>query len=146
MYIKIHLIINNEIFNKQRVFYYEGLEFAGMINKNNNTLELNTLNPPIISNDDFILITGHVAGNDISFIIYNHSIYTHSTEHTREVHYPIHSLFIGECFKDFNQIKFKNISIKINNIRITMRNLTSLYHSKYQLLICFLSQPFYTIV
>ena len=99
-----------------------------MQNKNN-SLEFNSLNPKIKSDDDFVLITGHVNGNDVSFIIYNHFIHKHSTKHTREVNYLIHSLFIGEIYTDFDQLKFKNITIKINNISATMRHLSSFNHN-----------------
>ena len=121
--------MNNEIFNKQGLFYHKDYEFTGIIKKNENgALEFNTLNPAITSNDDFILITGHINGKNISFVMYNHYIYSHSTKHTREVIYLIHSLFIGEIYTEFDQLKFKNISIKINNISSTMRLLSSFIH------------------
>jgi len=98
------------------LFYHEDNEFTGIIKKNENgSLEVNILNPIVISNDDFVLITGHVNGEKVSFVMYNHFIYIHSTEHTREVTYLIHSLFIGETYTNFDQLKFKNISLKINN-------------------------------
>ena len=100
IWLKINiLIMDNEIFNKQGLFYYEDNEFTGIIKKNENgSLEVNTLNPIIFSKDDFVLITGHVNGKKVSFVMYNHFIYSHSTEHTWEVTYLIHSLFIGETY------------------------------------------------
>lgn len=131
IWLKINiLIMDNEIFNKQGLFYYEDNEFTGIIKKNENgSLEVNTLNPIIFSKDDFVLITGHVNGKKVSFVMYNHFIYSHSTEHTWEVTYLIHSLFIGETYTNFDQLKFKNISLKINNISSTMRLLSSFNHN-----------------
>lgn len=38
--------MDNEIFNKQGLFYHEDHEFTGIIKKNKNgSLEVNTLNP-----------------------------------------------------------------------------------------------------
>ena len=122
--------MDNEIFNKQGLFYHDDNEFTGIIKKNENgSIEFNTLNPIVISNDDFVLIRGHVNGKKVSFVMYNHFIYKHSTEHTREVTYLIHSLFIGENYTRFDQLKFKNISLKINNISSTMRLLSSFNHN-----------------
>lgn len=131
IWLKINiLIMDNEIFNKQGLFYYEDNEFTGIIKKNENgSLEVNTLNPIIFSKDDFVLITGHVNGKKVSFVMYNHFIYSHSTEHTWEVTYLIHSLFNGETYTNFDQLKFKNISLKINNISSTMRLLSSFNHN-----------------
>lgn len=131
IWLKINiLIMDNEIFNKQGLFYYEDNEFTGIIKKNENgSLEVNTLNPIIFSKGDFVLITGHVNGKKVSFVMYNHFIYSHSTEHTWEVTYLIHSLFIGETYTNFDQLKFKNISLKINNISSTMRLLSSFNHN-----------------
>ena len=119
--------MNENIFNEQGLFKFNDEEFVGIISKNNNKLEFTAINPIFISEDDYLLVNGYVDGNKISFVMFNHPILISSTQ-TRKETYSINSLFVGRHFDDFNQIKFKNSSMKINNISSTI-DLSSFQHN-----------------
>ncbi len=119
--------MNENIFNEQGLFKFNDEEFVGIISKNNNKLEFTAINPIFISEADYLLVNGYVDGNKISFVMFNHPIFISSTQ-TRKETYSINSLFVGRHFDDFDQIKFKNSSMKINNISSTI-DLSSFQHN-----------------
>lgn len=119
--------MNDEIFNKMGFFKHDGYEFCGMVVKNNGDLEFTVINHYFKSNDDYLLISGYIDDKKVSFVILNYSSY-YSSAYNREETFLIHSLFVGECFENFDDIKFKKISIKINNISSAMMKLSSFEH------------------
>jgi len=101
--------------NKIGKFYYNDYEFVGTLNKNNNNYEITVIDREFKSEDEYLLIRGNVNNKAISFVMINNPIYSSKSEHITET-FLIHFLFIGKNINSLDELKFKNISLKINNI------------------------------
>ncbi len=117
-----------KMFNKIGVFNFNNDEFYGQIIKNNDNLEFNVINYQFNSKDIYLIVNGIVDDKDVSLIIFNESISASFAKVDEEI-FLINSLFIGQTFNRFDDLLFKKISIKIDNISSTMSKLSLFKHN-----------------
>lgn len=94
--------------------------FQGIINKENEDLTFSTVNKVFNQDEDFILINGMISAQKVSFLIINYPIEETNNycanKHLNEKKFFIYYLFESAHFKDIDNIKFKNITLKMDNI------------------------------
>lgn len=112
-----------DITNKFGLFWIEEDEnnqFEGMIKKNKEDFTFSTLNKDFKEYGDFVLINGVIYNHKISFLIINYPIETTNSvcanNFLSEKTFFITYLFEGIHFDNVENIKFKNITLKIDNI------------------------------
>lgn len=108
----------NEFFvNKIGKFWISEHEiFKGILNKNKGRYEFTILDKIFDSSKDYILINGTIENYKLSFILINKPVESKLTFNEFRKTYYVKQLFIGRFFNNFDDIKFNNVRIKINNI------------------------------
>ena len=117
------IIMYENIINRMGIFWIENEEeksFQGMINKENDELTFSTVHEEFNKDDDFILINGIISTQKVSFLIIKYPIQKTNNycgnKQLTEQKFFIYYLFESIHFKDIENIKFKNITLKIDNI------------------------------